>query len=392
MIQRDLAPRVLAAARSFPAVTITGPRQSGKSTLCRALFANHPYVSLEAPDVRRFATEDPRAFLGRYPRGAVLDELQRVPELTSYLQPLIDEDPRPGRWILTGSQNFALLQSTSQSLAGRTAILHLLPLSHDEVRRFPGPPDSLDEALLAGGYPRIFDQGIPPSDWLSAYVATYVERDVRLVSNISDLAAFQRFLALCAGRTGQLVNYSSLAADAGVSQPTAKAWLSILEASFIAFRLPAWSGSVRKRLVKMPKLHFYDSGLACWLLGIRSVDHLRDHPLRGAIFESWVVAEVAKHRANAGERGGLWFYRDSNGVEADLLVEGPSGLKVIEAKAGQTVTSGLLGPGLRVVEAIGPAADPTPRVVYAGEETQRRSACQLVPWHSISDLPGRSTG
>ena len=234
-----------------------------------------------------------------------------------------------------------------------------------------------------GGYPRIFDQGLDPAEWLSAYVATYVDRDVRLISNIGDLVAFQRFLGLCAGRTGQLVNYANLAADAGVSQPTAKAWLSILEASFIAFRLPAWSGNLRKRLVKMPKLHFYDSGLVCWLLGIRSVEHLRAHPLRGPIFESWVVAEVMKHRGNAGERGGLHFYRDSNGVEADLLIEGPSGLTVVEAKAGHTVTDALLSPARRIAEVLGGRVAGGPRVVYAGEEQQHRSACDLVPWHSI---------
>lgn len=383
MIQRDLGPRVQAASRSFPAVTITGPRQSGKSTLCRALFPDHAYVNLESPDVRRFATEDPRAFLGQFPDGAILDEIQRVPELPSYLQPIMDEDRRPGRWILTESQNLGLLQATSQSLAGRTAVLHLLPLTYQETQRFSDHPRHPDHALLMGGYPRIFDQGMDPAEWLSAYVATYVERDVRLISNIGDLVAFQRFLGLCAGRSGQLVNYANLAADAGVSQPTAKAWLSILEASFIAFRLPAWSGNLRKRLVKMPKLHFYDSGLVCWLLGIRSVEHLRAHPLRGPIFESWVVAEVMKHRGNAGERGGLHFYRDSNGVEADLLIEGPSGLTVVEAKAGHTVTDALLSPARRIAEVLGGRVAGGPRVVYAGEEQQHRSACDLVPWHSI---------
>lgn len=383
MIQRDLGPRVQAASRSFPAVTITGPRQSGKSTLCRALFPDHAYVNLESPDVRRFATEDPRAFLGQFPDGAILDEIQRVPELPSYLQPIMDEDRRPGRWILTESQNLGLLQATSQSLAGRTAVLHLLPLTYQETQRFSDHPRHPDHALLMGGYPRIFDQGLDPAEWLSAYVATYVERDVRLISNIGDLVTFQRFLGLCAGRSGQLVNYANLAADAGVSQPTAKAWLSILEASFIAFRLPAWSGNLRKRLVKMPKLHFYDSGLVCWLLGIRSVEHLRAHPLRGPIFESWVVAEVMKHRGNAGERGGLHFYRDSNGVEADLLIEGPSGLTVVEAKAGHTVTDALLSPARRIAEVLGGRVAGGPRVVYAGEEQQHRSACDLVPWHSI---------
>lgn len=387
MIDRDLAPRLVAAARSFPVLTITGPRQSGKSTICRQLFPRHPYVNLETPDVRRFALEDPRAFLSQYSGGAVLDEIQRAPELTSYLQPIIDADPAPGRWILTGSQHFALLESVSQSLAGRSAVFNLLPLCRQEVCRFDEPPATLDEALLHGGYPRIFDRQIDPADWLAAYVATYVERDVRQIANVGDLVSFQRFVALCAGRTAQLLNYSSLAADAGISQPTAKAWLSILEASFIAFRLPAWSGNLRKRLVKMPKLHFYDSGLACWLLGIRDNAQLRSHPLRGAIFESWVVAEIAKHRANAGAWAGLYHYRDQNGVEADLLVETGNGLVVVEAKAGATVTSDLLSPARRIAAVLGERASGVPQVVYGGDVRQERGDCRLLPW---SDIPAGS--
>jgi predicted AAA+ superfamily ATPase len=383
MIDRDIAQRLVAASRSFPALTLTGPRQSGKSTLCRQLFPRHPYVNLETPDLRRFALEDPRAFLAQYADGAVLDEIQRAPELTSYLQPIIDADPAPGRWILTGSQHFALLESVSQSLAGRSAVFHLLPLCRQEVCRFDEPPPTLDEALLHGGYPRIFDRRIEPADWLAAYVATYVERDVRQIANVGDLVAFQRFVALCAGRTAQLLNYSSLAADAGISQPTAKTWLSILEASFIAFRLPAWSGNLRKRLVKMPKLHFYDSGLACWLLGIRSAGQLNRHPLRGAILESWVVAEIAKHRANAGERAGLFYYRDHNGVEADLLVESANGLIVVEAKAGSTVTSDLLSPARRIAQVLGNRASGVPQVVYGGDTRQDRSDCRLLPWNAI---------
>jgi len=384
MIERDLTPRLRAAAKAFPAVTLTGPRQSGKSTLCRALFPDHSYANLEAPDVRDFAATDPRAFLAQFPDGAVLDEVQRTPDLASYLQPLIDADPRPGKWILTGSQNFALLESVSQSLAGRSAVLHLLPLSFAEIVRFDNAPRSLEEVLFTGGYPRIYDQAIPPSDWLSSYVATYIERDVRSISNVGDLVTFQRFVELCAGRTSQLVNYLSLAADCGISQPTAKAWLSILEASFILFRLPAWSGNLRKRLVKMPKMHFHDTGLVCWLLGIRKPEQLRTHPLRGAVFETWVVSEIARHRMNAGERGGLSFYRDQHGVEADLLVETAEGMRIVEAKAGQTVTADMFAPARRIAEALGNVASLQPTVIYGGDTAQDRSEARVTPWHAIA--------
>lgn len=385
MIERDLTPRLRAAAASFPAVTLTGPRQSGKSTLCRGVFPDHPYANLESPDVREFAESDPRGFLAQFPDGAVLDEVQRVPDLGSYLQPMIDADPAPGRWILTGSQNFALLESISQSLAGRSAVLHLLPLSYGEIVRFGGPAMSLDEVMFTGGYPRIYDRGVPASDWLSSYAATYIERDVRSVSNVGDLVTFQRFLELCAGRTSQLINYSNLAGDAGIAQPTAKSWLSILEVSFILFRLPAWSGNLRKRLVKMPKMHLYDTGLACWLLGIRTPDQLRSHPLRGALFESWVVSEIAKHRLNAGERGGMSFYRDQHRVEADLIVDTADGIRVLEVKAGQTVTSDMLQPARRIVEAMGEATDAEAFVVYGGSDAQSRSGVRLVPWNELGD-------
>ena len=250
MIERDLAQELIRAARQFPSITLTGPRQSGKTTLCRAVFSDHPYTTLEAPDIRALATEDPRGFLAQFPTGAIIDEVQRVPDLLSYLQGIIDADPEPGRWVLTGSQNLSLLESVSQSLAGRTAVHHLLPLSRSEIVRFDLYPKSLEESLFAGAFPRIFDRDLDPTDWLRSYVATYIERDVRTISNVGDLPTFQRFVELCAGRTAQLVNYSSLADDCGVSQPTAKTWLGILETGFLTFRLPAFHANLRKRLNK----------------------------------------------------------------------------------------------------------------------------------------------
>ena len=384
IVDRDLAPKIRRAARVFPAVTLTGPRQSGKSTLCRALFPQHRYLSLEGLDVRTFAQEDPRAFLAQFADGVIIDEVQRVPNLLSYLQGFIDEDPAPGRWILTGSQNLALLASVSQSLAGRTAVHHLLPLVRSEVLRFATHPATLEETLLTGGYPRILDLGLNPDDWLGPYVTTYVERDVRSIANVGDLTTFQRFIELCAGRTAQLLNYSSLADDCGISQPTAKKWLNVLETSYIAFRLPPFQANLRRRLVKMPKLHFYDAGLVCWLLGIRTPAQLRSHPLRGAIFETWTVSEILKHRMNQGEARGCWFYRSRDGAEADLLLERPPGFTLVEAKSGATASANLFNSGRRVrrhLQALPAACDLI--VAYGGDQAQTRADGRLVSWAEL---------
>ncbi len=384
MIVRDLTPKLIRAATQAPAITLTGPRQSGKTTLCRSVFPRHPYATLEAPDTRAFAAEDPRAFLAQFPEGAIIDEVQRVPDLLSYLQGIIDDDPAPGRWILSGSQNLSLLKSISQSLAGRTAIHHLLPLTRGEITRFAQHPTSLDETMFAGGYPRIFDRQLNPADWLRSYVATYLERDVRTISNVGDLVTFQRFVELCAGRTAQLLNYSSLANDCGISQPTAKAWLGILEAGFVVFRLPVFHANLRKRLVKMPKLYFYDTGLVCWLLGAREPEQLRSHPLRGPIFETWVVSETMKHRTNLGKAGRLSFYRDRNGAEVDLVIEQPDSVVLVEAKSSTTASSSLFAGAKRVqrhFDHLPPSCDVA--VVYGGDYFQQHADGGLIPWRML---------
>ena len=391
MIERDLTPALLNAAGRAPVVTLTGPRQSGKTTLCQTLFGDRPYVSLEAPDVRAFADGDPRGFLAQFPEGAVLDEIQRVPDLLSYLQGIVDDDPTHGRWILTGSQNFALRGAISQSLAGRTDVLELLTLTWGEIQRFPRSPETLDEALLASGFPRIFDRELEPAPWLRAYVNTCVERDVRQLVSIGDLGAFQRFVELCAGRTGQLLNLSSLAGDCGISQPTVRAWLSVLEASYIVFRLPPFHANLRKRLVKAPKLMFYDAGLAAWLLGIRDPAQLRVHPLRGAIFETWVVSEVRRLVANRGAATrrdpGLSFYRDRNGAEVDLVIERPDRLTLLECKSGATPSAKLLAGAQRVAgHFAGSERAVEIVVVYGGDQDQRRTAGRIVQWRGVEQV------
>lgn len=386
MIERLLQSRILELATRYPVLTLTGPRQSGKTTLSRMAFPDRPYVSLENPAQREFAKEDPVAFLERYGEGAIIDEAQRVPQLFSYLQGLVDEDPRPGRFLLTGSQNLALVDALTQSLAGRTTLTELLPLSLAEIRRFPAPPSDLDTLLWQGGYPRIYERNLPAAEWLADYTATYVERDVRQLLQVGDLLLFQTFLRLCASRTGQLVNLSSLANDCGITQPTARAWLSVLEASYLVFRLPPFFANLGKRLIKTPKLYFYDSGLAANLLNIETPSQLATHPLRGALFETWVVSEVAKAYLHRGRRPRLSFYRDRSGLEIDLVVEKGADLLLVEIKSAQT-------PAERFFSAFesftGSLAGPTaPRiaghvVVYGGSESQKRSRGDLLSWKDL---------
>jgi uncharacterized protein len=389
MISRDAAGRLKQLATLYPVVTVTGPRQSGKTTLCRATFPDLPYVSLEPLDVRDQAVRDPRGFLASLRSGAVLDEVQRVPELVSYLQPEVDRDASVGRFILTGSQQLAVSATVNQSLAGRTGILELFPPSWGELQRFPTAPRELFEAIWAGAYPRIFDRGIPASQWLADYVATYVQRDVRDLLRVGDLRTFSNFVRLCAGRTASEVNASRLGADAGLSHNTAKAWLSVLEASYLVFELTAWHRNTRKQVIKAPKLHFIDTGLACHLLGIGEPEQLRTHPLRGALFETWVAAEARKRLAHDGNPGTLAHYRHPSGLEVDLVVDrGPEAL-LVEAKSGATVagdfTAGILGL-TRQLAAVEGAPHVRGTVVYGGESSLVREGITCVPWRDIGAL------
>lgn len=340
MIPRLLAPKLLQLAQGFPVLTLTGPRQSGKSTLVRTVFPQLPYLSLEDPDLRLLAQQDPRRFLSLYPDGAIFDEVQRVPELFSYLQSVVDRTPSPtAPYVLTGSQNFLLLESISQTLAGRTAVLKLLPLSYAELAAVEQVPATLNELILRGGYPRLSKQTLTPADFYPSYIQTYLERDVRALKAINDLSAFTRFLKLCAGRIGSPLNLTSLATDCGVAVNTAKAWVSVLEASYVLYLLPPHHQNFSKRLIKSPKLYFYDTGLACSLLGIQQAAQLESHYLRGGLFENLVVAEVLKFYYNQGQPAPIYFWQDKTGREVDLLIEHATGLLPLEIKSGMTLNA-----------------------------------------------------
>jgi predicted AAA+ superfamily ATPase len=337
MYKRFLEIKLQESLKKYACLVLLGPRQSGKTTLARSLQANFSYLSLEQPDLRQFALQDPRGFFQSHQGSLVLDEVQRAPELLSYLQSILDEPSNSRRFILTGSENLLLSERISQTLAGRTRIFHLLPLSHRElVENQIRPEDSLFERMIRGGYPRPFDQGLDPTEWLSQYYQTYVERDVRTLSAVGNLDLFDRFVRLLAGRTGQLLNLSSLGNDVGISQPTAGSWLSVLKASFISFTLEPHFKNFNKRIIKSPKVYFYDTGLLCYLLRISNTEQLFSHPLRGSIFENWVINEKLKAFLNNGQDAPLYFWRDAKGHEVDLVLDRGTWLEPFEIKSGST--------------------------------------------------------
>jgi len=387
-IQRQALEALLQRATLYPVVTVLGPRQSGKTTLCQMAFPDKPYVNLEQPDVREFAQQDPKAFLAQFPDGAVLDEIQNVPALLSWIQVLTDADPRKGRFVLTGSHQLQVSAQITQSLAGRTAVLELLPLSLSELAAagmFDPECADVSRWMLQGGYPRIHAQDLPPEVMLSDYFATYVERDVRRLINLRHLREFGQCVRFVAGRTGQLLNQTSLGNEVGVSSNTITQWLSILEASFLVFSLAPWSVNIGKRLVKSPKIYFYDVGLACWLLGIKTVEQLQHHPLRGALFENLVVLEVLKSLRHQGLRDPMYFFRDSNGLEIDLLLDHADGLQLVEIKASQTVSAPLFK-NLRTVSTLLGDRVKSQHLIYGGAERQDRTGAQVLPYGQAGTL------
>ena len=388
MLKRAAFSTALRLAQGFPVLAITGPRQSGKTTLARTLFADKAYVTLEDPEERSFADTDPRGFLARFPQGAILDEVQRCPDLFSYLQGVVDKRKRMGEFIVTGSQQFGLMSNIAQSLAGRVGLLQLLPFSLAELKAGNLLPATLDEAMLQGSYPPLYDRPVAPGDWFPNYVSTYLERDVRQLLAVRDLSLFQRFLKMCAARSGQLLNLSALAADCGISHVTAREWMTVLEASYIVYLLRPYHPNPShqnfgKRLVKMPKLYFLDTGLMAYLLGIRDVNTLATHASRGALFETLVVSEWIKRQFNAGQVAELYFWRDSAGHEVDLLIPQGNQFMPVEIKSGSTFSNDCTAALRKLSALFGDAALP-PGIVYGGEGQYEREGCRVVGWQALA--------
>ena len=382
MIPRQAAPVLQKLALGYPILAITGPRQAGKTTLAQTTFPDKRYLSLEDPDQRAFAEEDPRAFLARLPQGAILDEAQRCPALFSYLQTRVDAEKKMGQFVLTGSQQFGLLSNITQTLAGRVGMVQLLPFSLQEMQRGELAIHDLDDLMWRGMYPPVHDRQLAPEQWFANYLATYVERDVRQLIEVQNLSLFQRFIKLCAARCGQLLNLSSLASDCGVSHNTVRAWISVLEASYVVFLLQPHHQNFGKRLVKTPKLYFVDTGLAAFLLGIRDPQHLSIHSARGALFENFVISELLKRRYNEGLPSNLFFWRNNAGVEVDLVIEQGEQLIPVEIKSGQTFSSDFLA-GLQKWMRLAGETCLAPRLVYGGEENMTRSGILVQSWTAI---------
>lgn len=380
MITRTALQKAKEYAAQYPVLTVTGPRQSGKTTLCKTLFPDKPYMNLEDPDTRHFALSDPRGFLAQFPEGVILDEFQRVPDLPSYIQGIVDSHQQPGEFILTGSQQFHMMQTVSQSLAGRTALLTLLPFSYREIADYVSDW-TLDRLLYTGLFPRIYDKQLNPRDALNFYVATYIERDVRTLSNVRDLSQFETFLKLCAGRTGQVLNLNALCNESGIDHHTAQRWLSLLETSGLIFLMPPYFANFNKRLTKSKKLYFLDTGLACNLLHIFSKDHLQSHPLKGAIFETFVVDELLKTRFNQGFPSNLYYYRENDRHEVDVILDHGQTLDIIEIKSGQTINRAFFKELTYFAKLSGKVKNQF--LIYGGTQTRVQEGVQVLGWQMV---------
>jgi len=384
MIHRSILEEAKFTLTQFRALCLTGPRQSGKTTLSKQLFKGKPYVNFENPNVEHNATVDPESFLRQYSNGAVFDEVQRVPHLFRYLQEILDNNSKRGQYILTGSNNFLLQEQVSQSLAGRAGYLSLLPLSYSELVTAKLAEKDVNKHILKGGYPELWKENLNPGTWLNSYVQTYVQRDVRLLRNITNLATFTRFIYLCAGYAGQILNRDELAKKAGVDTKTVLAWLGLLENSYLVFLLQPWFGNMNKRIIKSPKLYFHDTGLLCYLLGIKTVSGLKTHNAYGRIFENWAVSEIKKNNSNAGINGGMHYFRDSAGNEVDLIVEKEEHLQAIEIKAGTKFNENMLR-GLKYWQKYQPQSHNI--LLFGGtKHTIINEKMSVLPWASVSDL------
>ena len=381
-VKRQITHLIKKQQSKFPILALTGPRQSGKTTLLKELFKDYRYISLENPDIRAFATDDPNGFLNEYSENVILDEVQRVPSLFSYIQTKVDESKKMGQYILSGSQNFHLLNSITQTLAGRVALFKLLPLDFEELKAVELLESDYPQALFKGFYPAIFDRDIDPKIFYTNYIQTYVEKDVTELLNVKDLKAFRTFLGLCAGRAGQLLNVSALANDCNISQPTAKAWLSILESSYLIFLLPPYHQNFNKRLVKSPKLYFYDTGLLCYLLGIRSANEIILDRLKGNLFENLILAELEKQNFHQYAHLDYHFWQDSNANEIDVLIKNYGGFDVFEIKATKTISNELFKQMDRFSELAAPEKV-NKTLIYGGSENQTRSKYNILSWSSI---------
>lgn len=381
MKERHLKSHLIRLSKQYPVVTLTGPRQSGKTTLCKMSFPKMKYVSLENPDKREYAITDPRGFLQEYRDGVIIDEIQKAPELPSYIQGIVDENNKNGLFILTGSQNLALTQTVSQSLAGRTATLTLLPFSTGEIEDVI-QTKTIDELLVNGFYPRIYDHNLNPTEALQSYLDTYVDRDVRQLKNIHDIHLFHKFLKLCAGRAGQIVNLSALGNEVGISHTMVRQWLSILEATYIITLLPPYFKNFSKRVIKTPKLYFYDVGLASLLLGIHEPAQMSRDPLRGSLFENMVIIDFLKNRFNTSKPNDLYYFRDSKGNEVDLLLSHKGKLIPIEIKSASTFSPSFLK-GIRYFEETSRDPLDKPVIIYGNNQMEKRSKVDIIPYKNI---------